>query len=106
VPRFVNDAHTALPEPFFQMIFSFENGFAADALDGRHSIVRTGIDLIGVTSFTNLTLFHLDFRYGEKLFFVLFMSAKSSDGILLQNFFLLILVRLSISSKVKTINAD
>ena len=78
----IKEAISHLPEDarqeiatWVQSICQGERKFTADGLDGRHSIVRTGIYLIGVTSFTNLTLFHLDFRYGEKLIFVLFISA-------------------------------
>ena len=58
VPRFINDAHSALSETAFEMIFSFQNRLAADRVHRRHSVFRTGIDIIGVAIFTKLTLSH------------------------------------------------
>ena len=54
----VNDAHSALAEAAFDMIFTFENRFARNSVNGRHPIMRTGQYTIGEAILTKLAFLH------------------------------------------------
>ena len=54
----VNDAHPALTESAFDMIFTFENRFARNSVNRRHPIMRTGQYTIGEAILTKLAFLH------------------------------------------------
>jgi hypothetical protein len=63
----VNDAHSALPQTPFELVFALQHRLAADGVEGRHAVFGTSGDFIGITTLTLLALFHLFVRLYEKL---------------------------------------
>ena len=61
VASLVNDAHTALAEPQFEVVFALEHRFARDGMRGRHAVRRTRDDFVRKAMFTELTLSHRKF---------------------------------------------
>ena len=58
VPCLVHDAHPPLAEAAFKVIFSLEHRRTRDGVHRRHSVLRTGGDLVGVAILTELAFFH------------------------------------------------
>jgi hypothetical protein len=59
VPGLKNDAHTAMPEPSFQLVAPVQDGLAHDRLRRRVTVVRAMVDVIGKAATANWAFFHL-----------------------------------------------